>query len=190
MSRRAFLRSNTKRIESKVNKAIKKAEENVRSKVGSVINKELRATRRTVVDTLMRLTGLKRKTLNDRLVITRASQNKLTGRITPIFGRRLWMLDYPVKFVRRGQRNLIKLVSPLYNKVMRTGFMSADKSRLYLRHETTRDAAGGGKVMAVRAVRGRSVPRLFNESDMKGKFEKTTAQRIKEAVRQLLRKKG
>ncbi|WP_374029762.1 hypothetical protein [Bdellovibrio bacteriovorus] len=175
------VRIETKRAQKRIEREIKKIERKSRSKVASAINKELRTSRRDVVEELMTRTGLKRKILNDRMVITRASPKKLEGRITPIFGRRIYMMEYPwARAIARAGKKVIRLMSPIYRKNMRTAFISKDGSRMYLRHEWK---SKGKTYYYARAVKGRSVPRLFDEAKAKAKHEPKLIERILKAVR-------
>lgn len=161
-----------------LDKYMKKTESTFRSKTASAINKELTAGRREIVESLMAKTGLKRKTLNDRLSISRANpkDDVIEGRITPLYGKRIYMTDYPTKRVQvRGGRTAIRLMSPIYRKNMRTGFMSKDNSRMYLRTDSD----------TVRAVRGRSVPRLFEEFKFKESHEPTLIDRVRSVIRKM-----
>lgn len=172
----------SKRIERELKKRLNKK----RSQAASAINKEIRAGRKEIVESMMVKTGLKRKVFNDRLAITRANpKGKIEGRLTPIFGRRLYMNMYPFSITTaRGGKKVIRLTSPIYRKNMRTGFMSADKSRMYLRSD---DKGPGGESRSyVRAVRGRSVPRLFDEFKMKEKHEGKIIDRVLKAVKGVL----
>lgn len=163
-----------------LSKQVDKTQKNLKSKAASAINKELTAERKEIVESLITKTGLKRKTLNDRLAITRANpkDDVLEGRITPLYGKRIYMTDYPFARVTvRGGRQAIRLTSPLYRKNMRTGFMSADGTRMYLRHD------GSGNV---RSVKGRSVPRLIETFDIKDIHEKRLLDRVVAAVKRIL----
>lgn len=173
------LQIKTAGAQRKIRREVKKLQSKKRSKVASAINKELRAIRREVVTDLMAETGLKRKILNDRLSITRASPKKLEGRITPIYGRRIYMMDYPwAKTIARGGKAVIRLLSPIYRKNLRTGFLAKDGTRMYLRPAAR----------AVESVKGRTVPRLFSELDAKGKFQPTLIQRVMKVVRDVFKK--
>jgi hypothetical protein len=159
-------------------KATKKMVTTKRSTIASAINRELTGYRKEIVETLMSKTGLKRKTLNDRMVITRANPKEQTieGKITAIYGRKIYMTDYPIEsVVARGNRKTIRLTSPIYRKNMRTGFMSRDGKKLYLR-------AGDGSSGKIRSVYGRTVPRLFTEGKIKETYEPSLVNRIKTII--------
>ncbi len=170
------LKTAFKAIESQTKKAINQK----KSLIASAANKEITAARKEIVESLMNKTGLKRKTLNDRLAITRANPKDaiMEAKITPIYGKRIYMSEYPfVQDVVRGGRTAIKLLSPIYRKNMKTGFMSTDGSRMYLRTDGTQ---------SVRAVRGRSVPRLFDELKIKEKYESSIMFRVINAIKGML----
>lgn len=164
-----------------VKRSVDSTKKDIRSKAGSIINKEMRSVRKEITDSMIKLTGLKRKVINDRLVLTRASNKHTNAKITAIFGRRLYMNVYPwVETVVRGGRKAIRLLAQIYRKNMRTAFMSRDGSRMYLRHERT---VNGKTRYYVRAVRGRSVPRIFQENGYKRKYQRTTKDRVMKALR-------
>lgn len=152
---------NVKVIEN-VTHQLRYAGPKLRSLVAREINKAVTSGRKELVEGLMVKTKLKRKILNDRIVITRAKPDELIARLTPIYGSRIYMTTYPFETVtvRKGVTAL-RLTSPLYRKNMRTAFMSKDNKRMYLRPD------GGG----VRSVQGRSVPRLFETFKIKGTYE-------------------
>ena len=165
-------------------RSVKRVAAKARSRVASAINKEMRAGRREITDEIISKTGLKRKIINDRLSITRASPKKLEARLTALFGKRIYMMAYPwAHEVARGGKKVIRLVSQIYRKNMRTGFISKDGSRMYLRHESKK----GKGTVRVRAVKGRTVPRLFDELGMKDKYEAEIRQRVRKALKNVPR---
>lgn len=180
------VRIDTSRMRRKLNSATKKKSRQLKSKAAAAINKEIRSGRREMTETLMANTGLKRKAINDRLSLVRANPSKvLMGAIRPIFGKRIYMMEYPwAKAVARGGKAVIRLLSPIYRKNMRTGFLSRDGSRMYLRHEWKK----GDKVRYyARAVRGRSIPRLVRQFKMKEKYEPTMRERVMKAIRNVFK---
>lgn len=180
----------TKRLQKKVQSQFKKQSKKVKSQMASAMNKETRAIRKEIVESLMAKTKLKRKIFNDRLSITRANPNAdLITRITPIFGKRIFMMDYPwARAIARGGKQVIALLSPIYRKNLRTGFISKDGSRMYIRFDRKRE--NGKTLSRVRAVRGRSVPRLWDEFAIKAKYTKELKRRVLLALRGVLGKKG
>lgn len=172
-----------KRVGNQLVRMVKKEVSRSKSQAASVINKELTATRKEIVETLMVKTGLKRKMFNDRLSITRANPKSevIEGRLTPFYGKRIYMTDYSVKqVVTRGARTAIRLLSPLYRKNMRTGFLSKDGTKLYMR-PTNR---------SVKSVRGRTVPTLFAQFKFKDIFQSQIMERVSKAVREAFSLRG
>lgn len=173
------IRINTKGAQKKIMREVKKFEKKKNSQIASAINKEIRAARKEITEEMMKETGLKRKVVNDRLSISRASPKSLQGRITPIYGRKIWMMDYPISILRSAGRTSIKLLSSIYKKTMRTGFISKDGKRMFLRLDSTKQ---------VEAVKGRTIPRLFDEMKMKKKHETNLIKRVLAAVGVALRR--
>jgi len=142
----------------------------MRSLIAREINKAITSGRKEIVEDMMVRTKMKRKVFNDRMIISRASPDRLEGRVTPIYGKRVYMTFYPFEEVSaRNGRKAIRLSSPLYRKNMRTGFMSQDNSRMYLRVGAA-SGSNNGKG-SVRAVWGRSIPRLFEQFKYKEGME-------------------
>nr|BFD58901.1 hypothetical protein CKG001_10080 [Bdellovibrio sp. CKG001] len=180
------VRIDTRKVRRKIDTAARKKSRRLKSKAAAAINKEIRAGRREITESLMSKTGLKRKAINDRLSLIRANPSKsLTGAIRPLFGKRIYMMEYPwARAIARGGQAVIRLLSPIYRKNMRTGFLSRDGSRMYLRHEWKK----GDKVRYyARAVRGRSIPRLVREFKMKEKYEPTMRERVMKAIRNVFK---
>ncbi|MEN0059590.1 MAG: hypothetical protein AAGB31_12195 [Bdellovibrio sp.] len=159
------------KMDRKVNKKIKK----VKSECANLMNREVTASRRKIVETLISQTGLKRKVLNDRLSISRANpKNELKVTITPLFGKKIYMMQYPwTRKVLKGGKAIIRLLSPLYKKDMKTAFLSKDKTRMFLRPTAK----------AVEAVKGRTIPRLFKEGKIKEKFQTDLMESIRKAIK-------
>lgn len=181
------LKINTKGAQKKIEREAKKIGKKAKSQIASVMNKETRAARREIVDSLITKTGLKRKVLNDRFSITRANPAKeLKTAITPLYGKRLYMMNYPwAKAIARGGKAVIRLLSPIYRKNMRTGFLSKDGTRMYLRPESE---FTGEPARTVVAVKGRSVPRLFSEMKIKELYQEKLTERILKAIKGMWRK--
>jgi hypothetical protein len=170
MARYDSLTSFARTFARQVNKGFNKK----KSELASILNKELTAGRKEIVESLMSKTGLKRKTFNDRLIISRANPKDtvLEGRLTPIYGPRIYMSDYPFdETIARGNKKVIRLTSPIYRKNMRTAFMSKDGRRMYLRTDS-----------GVRSVKGRTVPRLFDQFNYKEQYESEIMVRIRAAL--------
>ena len=153
--------------------ALKFAGPKLRSLIAREINKGLTEGRREIVEMLMVKTQLKRKVFNDRIIISRASPDNLAGRLTPIFGKRVYMSMYPFEETTSRGRAVVRSTSPLYRKIMRTGFMSKDKTRMYLR--IGNDPKANNKAGSVRAIWGRSVPMLFDTFGIKDTYQEKIA---------------
>lgn len=155
---------------NKISEKLKYASPKLRSIVAREINKGTTEGRREIVELLMSRTGLKRKQLNDRIVITRASPDALRSKLTPLYGKRFSMTEYSVdEATARGGRKVIRLSAQIYRKNMRTGFMN--KGVLMLRKSGTNK---------VERVYGRSVPRLFESLQINKTYQdKITIQVLK-----------
>lgn len=160
------------------------ADAKLRSQIASEVNKLVRDGRREVVDELIAETGLKRKILNDAIVITRANPNseEISGHMQAIFSeKKIRLGDYPhtTNATYRG-RPAIRMLSKYYSKTIKTGFMSKDGSRIVMR------SLEEGKQYIKWYPYGRSVKGLFLDLKVKERYEPKFATDFKERMVQFL----
>ena len=108
----------------------------LRSRLAQEMNKATTDARREVVEFLMDETGLKRKTFNEAMGLTRANPaaDIMEARINVLFNqKRLRLGDYPHMATTYRGRPAIKMLNKYYTRTIKTGFMSADGSRIRMR---------------------------------------------------------
>jgi len=153
-------------VTTKLEQKIKEFDRQTKRKAANAINRILTSGRKMVVEDLIAKTGLKRKMLNDRIVITRAKYDNPIGRLTPIFGeKRLTLIDYGqhVVSLTRGNRKVIRGAGPRYRKILKTGFYGF-KDLIYMRNGSQRED--------ITRAWGRSVPGLWEDYKIIERFQR------------------
>lgn len=134
----------------------------LKSLLAREMNKEITSGRKQIVEYLMQKTLLKRKMLNDRIIISRASPDNLHARITPIFSNDRMMFEYYPNTKTASQSNksqvTVKSKSPIYTKTLKpTHFVRDDK--IFFRD--------GGKIFR---PRGKTTVGLFDKFAIQNLF--------------------
>lgn len=159
----------------------------LRNKLAHEMNKAVTDTRRDMVEFLIDETGLKRKILNDAMVISRASSEAdiMEARIFALFNKpRLRLGDYPYTFTTYRGRPAIKMTNRYYRKIIKTGFISADGTRIGMRSTDKNNPTYSWHPF------GRSVKGLIQDYEMKEEYEHRAIDNFVTRMSEFLKIKG